>query len=240
MMERSIWVGFDKREAASFAVTCHSVRRRLTERIPVRGLVLDKLRKEGLYSRPSELRRVNDTFVTWDLISDAPQSTDHANLRFLTPLIAQRGWALFMDGDMLALTDLAEVFNDLDPAKAVYCVKHVQVPTYQTKMDRQVQTIYSRKNWSSFSIYNCESAANRALTVELINTLPGRDLHRFCWLDDDLIGELDPAWNYLIGHTKNVTKPRVVHFTDGTPDMPGYENIEYANEWREELSSWAD
>lgn len=240
MMERTIWVGFDKREVASFAVTCHSVRRRLTLRIPVRGLVLDNLKRDGLYHRESELRRINDTLVTWDLISDAPQSTEHANARFLTPFLAESGWALFMDGDMLALDDVSMVFEGLDPAKAVYCVKHRQVPDYQVKMDGQVQTVYARKNWSSFVIFNKSHAANKALTVEMINTLPGRDLHRFCWLTDDLIGELDPSWNYLVGHTQGVTKPRVVHFTDGTPDMHGYEASEYAGEWREELGLWAD
>ena len=26
--------------------------------------------------------------------------------------------------------------------------------------------------------------------------------------------------------------PKAVHFTRGTPDMPGYENVPYADEWR--------
>jgi hypothetical protein len=32
-------------------------------------------------------------------------------------------------------------------------------------------------------VFNCDHPANRALTLDLINTVPGRDLHRFCWLD---------------------------------------------------------
>ncbi len=239
MMERSIWVGFDKREVASFAVTCHSVRRYLTSDIPVHGLLAAPMIRRGLFSRPSEQRQVNGTWITWDLISDAPQSTEHANLRFLVPHLAQSGWALFMDGDMLALTDLSQVFDGLDPAKALYCVHHEHVPKNWVKMDGQIQTRYARKNQSSLMIFNVEHAANRELTVEMINTLPGRDLHRFRWLDDDLIGELDPSWNYLVGHTIGVAYPRVVHFTDGTPDMPGYETCEYASEWREELELWA-
>jgi hypothetical protein len=31
----------------------------------------------------------------------------------------------------------------------------------------------------------------------------------------------------------------VVHFTLGTPDMHGYEQCEYSDEWRQELASWA-
>lgn len=240
MMECSIWVGFDKREAAPFAVTCHSVRRRLTSCIQVRGLVQAKLRASGLFIRPTKQRNINGSWVTWDLISDAPQSTDHANLRFLTPHVAGSGWALFMDGDMLAVGDVSEVFDGLDPAKAVYCVKHRHVPTYKTKMDGQLQTVYHRKNWSSFVIFNVDHPANKNLTVEMVNTLPGRDLHRFCWLEDELIGELGPEWNYLVGLTEIRWPPKVVHFTDGTPDMAGYADCEYADEWRAELALWAD
>lgn len=239
-MERSIWVGFDHRETAAFAVTCFSVRRRLLSPIPVRGVVLDRLKKIGIYTRPSEMRRVNEHLVTWDLISDAPQSTDHANARWLVPYLAkQGGWALFMDGDMLALTDLSAVFEGLDPSKAVYCVKHQHVPTYYTKMDGQMQTSYARKNWSSMMIFNVDHLANAKLTPDLVNSLPGRDLHRFCWLDDEQIGELSSSWNYLVGLTKVTAPVKVVHFTDGTPDMPGYENVEFAETWRNELVDWA-
>ncbi len=239
-MERSIWVGFDKREIAPFAVTCNSVRRRLTSCIPVRGLVETKLRASGIFTRPTKQRNINGSWVTWDLISDAPQSTDHANLRFLTPHVAESGWALFMDGDMLALTDLTEVFEGLDPRKAVYCVKHRHVPAYKAKMDGQIQTVYHRKNWSSFMIFNVDHPANKELTIDAVNHLPGRDLHRFCWLDDALIGELGQEWNYLVGLTNLGWKPGVVHFTDGTPDMPGYQDCEYADEWRKELALWAE
>jgi len=64
-------------------------------------------------------------------------------------------------------------------------------------------------------------------------------LHRFCWLEDEEIGELDPAWNYLVGHTKDVPDPHLVHFTDGVPFMKGYEHCEYADEYRRELELWA-
>lgn len=237
-MECSIWVGFDRREQAAFGVACHSVRRRLTSPIPVRGLVLADLVKRGISTRRTEKRQVNGTWVTWDLISDAPQSTDHANARFLVPFLGQAGWALFMDGDMLALDDLGLIFEELDPSKALYCVHHDHAPVDTVKMDGQVQTRYVRKNQSSVMIFNTQHEANRALTVDLINTVPGRDLHRFCWLDDGLIGQLDPAWNYLVGQTANIARPKLVHFTSGTPDMPGYETCEYADAWRAELALW--
>lgn len=236
-MDRSIWIGFDRRERDAFEVARRSLLLHLTESIPVHALVLSEVIASGLYRRPIEFRKgAADLSVMWDTLSDAPMSTDHANARFLVSHLADRGWALFMDGDTLARSDVARVFDDLDPAKALYCVQHVHAPSRATKMDGQIQTRYARKNWSSFMIFNCEHPANAALDLDLINRLPGRDLHRFCWLDEDEIGALDPKWNFLVGHSDPSIDPAIVHFTDGVPDMAGYENVAFADEWRTELT----
>lgn len=232
-MHRSIYIGFDPRETAAFSVAKHSILKHLTEFIPIHGLVLGNLIERGLYNRPMEHRFSEaGNKVMWDTISGAPMSTQHANARFLTPLLAKTGWALFMDGDMLVRSDLAEVFKDLDTSKAVYCVQHKHEPKAGIKMDGQLQLAYARKNWSSFILFNCDHEANDALTVEMINTLPGRDLHRLCWLDDSEIGALDQKWNFLVGHSDTSIDPVVVHHTSGTPDMAGYENAPFADEWR--------
>ena len=231
MKQSSIWVGWDPRESAAYMVALSSLRRHCTMPIPARGVILPRLRSLGLYNRPTERRAGR----LWDVISDAPMSTEHACARFLVPHLAKRGWALFCDGDMLFRKNIARVFDSLDPSYAVYCVKHDHEPELLEKMDGQIQTRYARKNWSSFMIFNCDHPANQALTVQLINEVPGRDLHAFCWLDSSLIGGLDKQWNYLVGDTVGCADPAVVHFTSGTPDMPGYENSEYAEEWRAEL-----
>jgi hypothetical protein len=231
-VKRSIFVGYDRREAVAFSVAMGSAGRHLSEFVPLHGLFLDYLIDKGLYRRPLEYREG----VMWDVISDAPMATQHANARWLTPHLAKEGWALFMDGDMLVRGDLSKVFDGLDPEKAVYCVKHVHEPPPGVKMDGQLQTRYARKNWSSFVIFNCDHPANQALTLDLINTAPGRDLHRFCWLPDDLIGELPPEYNFLVGHSDPAIDPICVHFTDGTPDMPGYEGCAWAAEWRAEVA----
>jgi lipopolysaccharide biosynthesis glycosyltransferase len=166
-------------------------------------------------------------------------ATEFACSRFLVPRLAQSGWALFMDCDMLVRTDLLKLFNQADPDKAVMVVKHNHQPPEGIKMDGQAQTRYARKNWSSVILWNVEHPANAALTMELVNTVPGRDLHRFCWLEDDLIGELHPKWNWLVGHSDPEVDPAIVHFTDGIPTMHGYEDCEYADEWRAELERWA-
>lgn len=231
-MKRTIYIGWDPREHAAWAVAMSSLTRHLGEAIPAHALALPDLIKRGLYRRPTETRDGR----LWDTISDAPMSTEHANARFLVRELAKTGWALFMDGDMLVRGDLAPVFDQLDPAKALYCVHHDHRPAETQKMDGQVQTRYARKNWSSFMILNCDHPANQALTLELVNTVPGRDLHRFCWLPDEAIGELDPIYNHLVGHTECdvIGGPLVVHFTDGVPDMAGYEVQPFADEWRAE------
>ena len=73
--------------------------------------------------------------------------------------------------------------------------------------------------------------SNQFLTIENINKYTGRELHQFCWLKDEEIGQLDEKWNWLEGHSSLEITPSVVHFTHGTPDMAGYENVPYSDEW---------
>lgn len=231
----TVWVGFDPREAAAFAVAKESIRAHTTVPVPVYGLVLDDLRARGLYTRPTEQRGGQ----LWDVISDAPMATQFAVSRFLVPHLAGGGWALFMDCDMLVRTNLRDLLDQADPSKAVMVVKHDHRPSETVKMDGQEQTRYARKNWSSVCLWNVDHPSNKNLTLEMVNSVPGRDLHAFCWLKDSEIGELHPKWNYLVGHTTGVRNPSIVHFTDGIPAMPGYENCEYAGEWRRAMTSWA-
>lgn len=234
-MKQSIWIGFDPRETDAFAVARHSIERHCNTPIPVKGVVLTDLRNGNLYDRPTSRREGR----LWDDISDAPMATEFACSRFLVPILAKSGWALFLDADMLVRRDIARLFALADPSKAVMVVKHDHQPPEGVKMDGQAQTRYARKNWSSVMLFNCDHPANRALTVELVNSVPGRDLHRFCWLEDGQIGELPAEWNYLVGHTDGVEDPAIVHFTDGVPSMAGYEDCEFADEWKAELRAWA-
>lgn len=235
-----IFIGFDPRESDAFLVARSSVQRYLSAPIPVYSLVLRWLRQKGLYTRPTS-RLVNNQM--WDDISNAPMSTEFAISRFLIPHLVReqrtqtggRGWALFMDCDVMLRTSVARLFELADDSKAVMVVKHLHAPTSMVKMDAQVQTAYPRKNWSSVMLINCDHPANDKLTPELVNTLPGRDLHRFCWLEDDMIGELPVEWNWLAGTSDTNRNPHLVHFTDGVPTMPGCEKVPYAASWWLEL-----
>ena len=54
------------------------------------------------------------------------------------------GWALFCDCDFLFLEDIGKIFDNVDDAKALYCVKHDYTPSERHKMDGQQQTLYPR------------------------------------------------------------------------------------------------
>lgn len=231
MQRNSIYIGFDPREADAYLVTKTSIQKHLTQPVPIHAIQLGAMRDQGFYERPTEIREGR----LWDVISGAPMSTEFAISRFLTPLLAKDGLALFMDCDMLVRTNLVRLFDSIDRTKAVTCVKHHHVPKNLGKMDGQVQTFYKRKNWSSFMVFNCDHEANKRLNVEIINSVPGRDLHSFCWLNDDEIGELDASWNWLVGYSDTDIEPKVVHFTEGVPTMEGHEHDAYADEWRNVL-----
>lgn len=232
---RSIWVGYDPRESEAFAV-CRRSLRIYAPSVPVYPLDLPELRIAGLYSRPTSRRDGQ----MWDDISDAPMSTEFACSRFLTPILAQSGLALFMDCDIMARHDLTPLWRaaERDPSKAVWCVQHDYTPKNDVKMDGQAQTKYSRKNWSSVMLFNVEHPANKKLTVDLVNSVPGRDLHGFCWLDDSEIGELDAEWNFLVGITDPEVEPSLVHFTNGGPWFDEYRDVPYGDEWLAHRRAW--
>lgn len=235
-----IFIGYDPREDAAFAVARESCHYFKSLPVPVFGLVLDDLIRAGVYRRPIEYKpSAADRPVMWDVVSDAPMSTQHANARFFVPMLAKSGWALFVDGDVMFRHDVVRIFDKMDRKKAVYCVHHKHEPKNTVKMDGQTQTTYSRKNWSSVIAFNCDHPANRALTLDVLNNTPGRDLHALFWLANCDIGELDVSWNWLVGHSDPEVDPKLVHFTDGVPNMAGYEDVPYAKDWQFWRHRWA-
>ena len=224
-----VFVGYDPREALAYQVCVASLRARSSIRLEVMPLVQAHLRALGLYRRPEERRGTQ----AWDTISRAPVSTEFALTRFLVPRLAGfGGWALFCDCDFLWRDDVAALRDLAEPEKAVLLVKHEHRPSEAVKMDGQLQTPYRRKNWSSLMLLNCAHRAHRdGLTDAAINSWPGRDLHAFRWLDDEAIGDLPLAWNWLEGVSDPAIAPRAVHYTRGTPNLPGHEEAAYAEAW---------
>lgn len=244
-----VYIGWDPREVDAYEVAVRSIQRHAGQAVQITPLMLKQLELHGLMRRP--LRRIPrgrgmivregrierrvitgaQSLQMWDEISDAPMSTEFANSRFLTPLLAQTGWAAFLDCDVVAMGDIAEVFEHADPDKAVMCVQHGKLEETGTKMDGQIQTAYKRKNWSSVMLFNCDHPKNRGLTLDLINGKPGRDLHRFCWLDDEDIGALPGEWNWLVNVQPRPASPKLAHFTLGGPWLPGWERQPHDDIW---------
>lgn len=228
----NVYIGYDPREREAFEVCQKSIVRHISTAVHIVPLTLARLRHAGLYRRDHETVAGQDR----DIISDAPMSTEFAISRFLTPILAQTGYALFMDCDMLVRADLAELFALADPRYAVQVVKHDHKPAEDLKMDGQLQTTYARKNWSSAMLWNCDHPGARDLTLRMVNTWPGRRLHAFRWLKDHEIGELPAAWNWLEGTSDPAIEPKIVHYTRGGPWLQNWRHVAYADEWLAEAA----
>jgi len=220
-MKLKIFVGWDPREDIAWQVCRHSILSRTDPReVSVTPLVQAELRSQGLYYR--------------DI--DKKAATEFSLTRFLTPVLADyEGYALFTDCDFIFLTDIQKILNEIDIGKAVSVVKHDYQPTDTHKMDGCVQYIYPRKNWSSFILFNCANESNKALTPALVNSADPSFLHRFSWLDDSEIGELDKGWNYLEGvYPAHYNNLKAIHYTSGGPWFDHKQDCDFADLWLEE------
>jgi hypothetical protein len=205
-----IFTGYDKREALGWQVFCRSLIEQSSQQVSITPIGGQQ----------------------WDGTNAFTYS------RFLVPRMCKYdGWALFVDGaDMLCRADIAELWALRDPRYAVQVVKH----DYKTKHPRKYLSTpmeannedYPRKNWSSVVLFNCGHPRNHFLTGDILTDkpCPPSMLHRFSWLSDDMIGELPPEWNVLIGEQE--TDAKIAHFTLGIPSFYDYRNSRYADEWR--------
>lgn len=224
-----VFIGYDPREDEAYRVAARSVARFGITPTPIYE---DRLRMQGLLTRPVDRRAADGQRQTWDFESNAPQSTDFAVSRFFTGILAHSGYALFTDCDVVFLKDPRKLLLTADPDKAISVVQHPPLSGGGLKMDGQKQTAYARKNWSSVCLWNCDHPANRRLNVTTLNSWPGRDLHAFRWLADDEIGELAPAWNWLVGIQPKPATPCIAHFTLGGPWLPDWAPREHDEIWR--------
>ena len=219
------YIGYDAKEDIAYRVCKQSLINKSTISISVKSLKLYELISKNFYTRSI----------------DPLASTEFTYSRFLIPaLMNYNGWAVFCDCDFLFFEDISLLFDSLDGDKALYCVQHDYTPKEKHKMDGQKQTIYPRKNWSSFIVYNCDHPSNKKLTPEIVNSESGAFLHQFKWLKDSEIGSLDERWNWLEGWTSNHNSnlPYAVHYTRGGPWFQEWQDVEFANEWIKERDEY--
>ncbi len=225
MKKLNVYIGYDSKEDIAYRVCKHSLLKRTNSDINVYSLKLQELVAKKFYSRSI----------------DPLASTEFTYSRFLVPALSNyEGWAIFCDCDFIFFDDISKILDGLDTKKAVYCVQHDYTPKEKHKMDGQKQTIYPRKNWSSFILFNCNHPSNQKLTVDVVNSETGSYLHQFKWLDDNEIGSLDERWNWLEGWTSqhNNQHPFAVHFTRGGPWFDEWQDVEFAKEWIKERDDY--
>lgn len=217
-----VCIGFDRQEIVAYHVLCQSILERTSK--PVRFTPINLASLKAAFDR--------------EML--AQQSTEFSFSRFLTPwLSGYEGWSLFMDCDMVVRADLAELFALADDRYAVMVAKHDYVPKDEVKFLNHQQAKYPKKNWSSVMLMN--NARCRALTPEYVQTASGMQLHQFQWLaDEGEIGDLPLEWNWLVGEYPYSPDARVAHFTRGGPYFAGYQDCDYADDWRAALTHTND
>ncbi len=207
-----IFIGYDSKVKIAYHVLTESILRNSSTPITISPINLNNLK--NIYTRKQ----------------DPLASTEFSFSRFLVPhLMNYNGWAIFMDSDMVMLSDITELWNLRNEDYAIQVCKHDYTPSSKNKFLGNNQTIYAKKNWSSLMLMNTSKC--KTLTPEYVNTKSGLELHQFKWLDENLIGSIPLEWNWLVGEYPYKKDVHNVHFTEGGPYFKDYKNTEYANEW---------
>ena len=210
-----IFVGYDPKEAIAFHTCVNSIIRLSSEPVQIIPLALNLLKD---YT---------------ELHTDGSNSFVYS--RFLVPYLQSfTGWAIYIDGDMILRTDIAELWNLQQPDKDVMVVQH----DYKTKMPVKYlgakNEDYPRKNWSSVILWNCNSFPNRKLTPSFVQQQTGSFLHRFNWLQDERIGILPIEWNWLPDEFGPNANAKLLHWTLGTPCFKDFSSATQSEEWHSE------
>ena len=207
-----IFIGYDSKVKIAYHVLAESILRNSSTPVTISPINLNNLK--NIYTRKQ----------------DPLASTEFSFSRFLVPhLMNYNGWAIFMDSDMVMLSDITELWNLRNEDYAIQVCKHDYTPNSKNKFLGNNQTIYAKKNWSSLMLMNTSKC--KTLTPEYVNTRSGLELHQFKWLDENLIGSIPLEWNWLVGEYPYKKEVHNIHFTEGGPYFKDYKNTEYANEW---------
>ena len=211
----NIFIGYDPREAVVFHICNNSLIRHSSSPIAVTPLALNNL----VDYRETQHDGSNQFIYS----------------RFLIPHLMQyKGWAIYIDGDMLLKEDIIKLWDLRDESKAVLCVPH----NYKTKTHEKYlgakNSDYPRKNWSSVVLWNCSHPVNRIMTPDFVMQSTGAQLHRFSWIDDSLIGKLPIEWNWLPDEFGSNEEAKLLHWTLGAPCFHEYATVPMAEEWHRE------
>jgi lipopolysaccharide biosynthesis glycosyltransferase len=207
-------IGFDQRESVAYHTFAQSILEKASAPVSFTPLVLSAL--PGYQETHTD---GSNTFIY---------------SRFLTPwLFDYSGWAIFADGDMICLSDIAELWNLRDESKAVHVVKHDYKTKAYDKYLGNKNADYPRKNWSSVILWNCAHPKHKILSPEFVMKQTGAFLHRFSWLEDQDIGELPREWNWLTTEYPDNYSAKLLHYTLGTPCFKDYAQSDMSDVWHQ-------
>lgn len=185
-----VFIGFDQRQPVSYNVLQQSIFMRSSKPVAITPLVIEQL----------PIKRVGLTPFTFT--------------RFLVPYLCDyKGWALFLDIDMLLKDDISKLFDMADEKYAVMVSKNEK-----------------KFEWASAMLFNCEKC--KVLTPAYVETAAG--LHVLDWAKQDQIGAFPAEWNHLVGYDKPREDAKLVHYTQGVPCFPETITSEYSQEWHDE------
>ena len=221
----NICIGYEKNQSVAFHVLCDSIIKRSS--LPVRICPVNLGNLKSIFNRPI----------------DPQQSTEFAFSRFISNVLFPGEWVIYMDCDMLCMTDIAKLWNLRDENKHVMIVQHssrdwTKNGTLFTKFKNQRQYNYPCKNWSSLMLLNGTHYTINSLRYTMLQdaeSQSGEFLHQFKWVKPDKLGTLPPEWNYLVGYDNSIDiTPSIIHYTLGGPWFEEFKNCEFAHEWHNE------
>ena len=212
-----LFCGFDQRESVGFHVFVSSVLKRASKPVAIHAMA-----SMGL-----------------------PQGSNAFSIsRFLVPwMMGFKGHAIFVDAsDMMMIEDVAQLDALFDSKYAVQVVKHSD---YTSQHERKyigtemecAQSNYSRKNWASVMIVNCEHSAWFGLTPQAIQMKSPMQLLQFQDLLDSEIGELAKEWNVLVDEGHELENAKLLHWSAGLPTFRHYQNARASKDWHNEFDA---
>lgn len=194
MQPLRVFIGVDSRQPVAGTVAAHSVARHSSVPVSITQLRLDQLpiKRRGL--------------------------TEFTYSRFLVPWLCDfKGYAVFMDADMIVKGDIADLFSHIGMNR-VYVMQEQE-----------------RFEWASLMGFNC-SACGR-LIPEFVED-PKNALFDFEWAKGS-VGKLPLEWSHCVGYASPVygEKAKLLHFTRGLPVWPETDGTPESDDWFAEAES---
>ena len=185
-----VFIGYDARQPVAFNVLAHSIMSRASKPVSITRLDISQLpiTRQGL--------------------------TEFTFTRYLVPYLCNyEGVALFLDADMLCLTDI----NDLNLSEDQFQGNSVAV----------VKEGVERFEWPSMMLFN--NPLCKSLTPEFIEQGAPQKLE---W---GKVASLPKDYNHIVPYSGKNPNAKIVHFTQGIPCFKETEDCEYSKQWRDEL-----